>query len=176
MRGATDLLVQYAATHRDRRNIISHFIGVPMVVFALGVLLARPAFALGGWALTPAWVVFAALAAWYLTRGNLPLGVAVSAAIGVLVALAQRFGDSGTAAWLAWGVGCFVFGGLIQFAGRWYEGRKPPAFLDNPVGLLVGPMFVVAEALFSFGWGKALLAEIERRAGPTVLRDLARIA
>ena len=47
---------------------------------------------------------------------------------------------------------------------------------ETLIGLLVGPMFVTAEALFSFGWGKELLAEIEKRAGPTVLRDLARIA
>jgi uncharacterized membrane protein YGL010W len=33
-------------------------------------------------------------------------------------------------------------------------------------------MFVVAEALFGLGWGKALAAEIESRAGPTRLRDL----
>ena len=46
MRGATDLLVQYATYHRDRRNIASHFVGVPMIVFAVGVLLAKPAFAL----------------------------------------------------------------------------------------------------------------------------------
>jgi uncharacterized membrane protein YGL010W len=56
--------------------------------------------------------------------------------------------------------------------GHFYEGRKP-AFMDDAVGLLVGPMFVVAEFLFSQGWGKALMAEIERRAGPTMLRDLA---
>ncbi len=175
MRGATDLLTQYAMYHRDRRNIASHFIGIPMIVFAIGVLLARPTVLVSGWALTPAWVVFAASAVWYLTRGNLPLGVAVSAAMGLLVALAQRVGDSGTAAWLAWGIGCFVVGWVIQFVGHWYEGRKP-AFVDDLVGLLVGPMFVVAEALFSLGWGKDLMAEIERRAGPTMLRDLARIA
>ena len=40
----------------------------------------------------------------------------------------------------------------------------------------VGPMFVTAEAMFLSGWNKPLLAEIERRAGPTTLRDLARIA
>ena len=54
MRHAVDLLSQYAQYHRDRRNIISHFVGVPMIVFAVGVLLARPAFSLGGWALSPA--------------------------------------------------------------------------------------------------------------------------
>ena len=37
-------------------------------------------------------------------------------------------------------------------------------------------MFVVAEGMFVLGWGKPLLAEIERRAGPTHLRDIARIA
>jgi hypothetical protein len=33
-------------------------------------------------------------------------------------------------------------------------------------------MFVVGEWLFALGWGRPLLAEIERRAGPTHLRDL----
>ena len=175
MRGATELLSQYAMYHRDRRNIASHFVGVPMIVFAVGVLLAKPAFMLAGWALTPAWIVFAAVAVWYLTRGNLQLGLAVSAAVGVLIGLAHRVGDSGTGAWLAWGIGFFVVGWAIQFVGHWYEGRKP-AFVDDLIGLLVGPMFVTAEALFSLGWGKELLAEIEKRAGPTMMRDLARIA
>jgi hypothetical protein len=40
MRKATELMVQYAAYHRDRRNILSHFVGVPLIVFAIGVLLA----------------------------------------------------------------------------------------------------------------------------------------
>src|ERR1700712_4685686 len=89
MRAVIDLLTQYAAYHRDRRNIVSHFVGVPMIVFAVGVLLARPAFAVGSLVLTPAWIAFAAAAAWYLTRGNLVLGIAVSAAVGALMALAQ---------------------------------------------------------------------------------------
>lgn len=175
MRGATELLSQYAMYHRDRRNIASHFVGVPMIVFAVGVLLAKPAFMLAGIPLSPAWIVFAAVAVWYLTRGHLQLGLATSAAVGILIALAHRVGDSGTGAWLAWGIGFFTVGWAIQFIGHWYEGRKP-AFVDDLIGLLVGPMFVTAEALFSLGWGKQLLAEIERRAGPTMMRDLARIA
>ena len=175
MRVATDLLTGYARYHRDQRNILSHFVGVPMIVFAIGVLLARPAFNLGGLGLSPAWIVFAATAAWYLTRGNLALGLAVSAGVGVLLLAAHQVAYGSTAAWLAWGVGVFVVGWVIQFVGHWYEGRKP-AFVDDVTGLLVGPMFVTAEALFMLGWNKPLLAEIERRAGPTVLRDMARIA
>ena len=175
MRPAIDLLTQYAQYHRDRRNIASHFVGIPMIVFAVGVLLARPSFALAGYLLSPAWLVFAGVAAWYLTRGILLLGLATSVAVGVLILAAQQVGGSGTGAWLAWGLGFFAVGWAIQFIGHWYEGRKP-AFVDDLVGLLVGPMFVTAEALFALGWGKPLLAEIERRAGPTHLRDLARIA
>lgn len=175
MRPAIDLLSQYAQYHRDRRNIASHFVGIPMIVFAIGVLLAKPTFVVAGIALSPAWLVFAGVAVWYLTRGNLVLGLATSAAVGVLILAAHHVGGSGTGAWLAWGLGFFVVGWLIQFIGHWYEGRKP-AFVDDVIGLLVGPMFVVAEALFALGWGKPLLDEINRRAGPTHLRDLARIA
>ncbi|MFO0325387.1 MAG: Mpo1-like protein, partial [Burkholderiales bacterium] len=35
MRTAEQLLVQYAAYHRDRRNIATHFVGVPVIVFSV---------------------------------------------------------------------------------------------------------------------------------------------
>lgn len=176
MLAATDLLSEYAQYHRDQRNIASHFVGVPMIVFAIGVLLARPTFELGGLAISPAWILFAATALWYLTRGSLVLGAAVSGAVGILLAAAQQVAHlGGLAVWFGWGVCVFLLGWVIQFAGHWYEGRKP-AFADDLVGLLIGPMFVTAEALFALGWNKPLLAEIERRAGPTVLRDMAKIA
>jgi uncharacterized membrane protein YGL010W len=176
MRNATELLAQYAEYHRDQRNIVSHFIGVPMIVFAVGVLLARPAVPAFGLVLTPAWVAFVLAAAWYLTRGEALLGLSVTLTVGILLQLGhQASGSGGVSAWLAWGVGFFAVGWLIQFVGHWYEGRKP-AFVDDIVGLLVGPMFVTAEAMFMLGWNKPLLAEIERRAGPTHLRDIARIA
>jgi uncharacterized membrane protein YGL010W len=175
MRAATDLLTGYARYHRDQRNIASHFVGVPMIVFAIGVLLAKPGFHFGGLALSPAWVAFAMAAAWYLTRGNLTLGAAVSAGVGVLLLAAHHVADGSLSAWLGWGAGMFAVGWAIQFVGHWYEGRKP-AFVDDISGLLVGPMFVTAEAMFMFGWNKPLQEEIERRAGPTVLRDMAKIA
>lgn len=172
-RPAIALLAQYAEYHRDRRNIVTHFVGIPMIVFAVGVLLARPGFTLGGLGLTPAWLAFALVAAWYLTRGQFALGVAVSASVGLLMALAHRAAaGSGTGEWLAWGLGFFIAGWAIQFVGHYYEGRKP-AFADDLVGLLVGPMFVALELLAMLGLFKALVGEIERRAGPTVIRDLA---
>jgi len=171
-RPAVELLAQYAEYHRDRRNILTHFFGVPMIVFAVGVLLSRPTFLLGGLVLSPAWVVFAAVVLWYVTRGELLLGVAVSAATALLMLLAHQLPGGGVGPWLGWGLGFFLVGWVIQFVGHYYEGRKP-AFADDLVGLLVGPMFVVMEMLAALGLFKSLVSEIEHRAGPTMLRNLA---
>ena len=161
LRPANELLVQYAAYHRDRRNILSHFVGIPMIVLAIGVLLARVP--LGPTNLS--WVVCALAALWYLGRGQPVLGAATVAVNAALIALAQPLAAGGTGAWLGWGLGLFIVGWVIQFVGHHWEGRKP-AFVDDLVGLLVGPMFVVAEWLFALGWGRALADEITQRAGP----------
>ena len=171
-RSASVLLNQYAEYHRDRRNILTHFLGVPMIVFGVGVLLAGWPFVVAGVALTPAWIVFALAAAWYLTRGHLGIGLATTVGVGVLIALAHRVSGGPLASWLAWGLGFFAVGWVIQFIGHYYEGKKP-AFADDIVGLLVGPMFVVLEMLAPLGLFKGLAASVEDHAGPTFIRDLA---
>ena len=167
-RPALELMVQYAAYHRDKRNIATHFIGIPMIVFAVGVLLAR----VGVAGISLAWIIWALATAWYLTRGNFVLGLATSIVNGMLIALAQPLGALSTGGWLACGIGAFVVGWVFQFVGHYYEGKKP-AFVDDIVGLLVGPMFVVGECLFALGWGHDLLAAIEAQVGPTHIRNLA---
>ena len=171
-RPAIDLLKQYAEYHRDRRNILTHFVGVPMIVFGVGVLLAAARVPVAGFEVTLAWVVYALVAAWYLTRGAFGVGLATTVGVGLLMVAAHGVAGGSTAQWLAWGVGFFALGWVIQFIGHYYEGKKP-AFADDLVGLLVGPMFVVMEMLALLGLFKGLIAEIERHAGPTHIRDLA---
>ena len=171
-RPANELMVQYARYHRDRRNIATHFFGIPLIVFAIGIFLARAQFDAAQAHLTGAWVLWALSTAWYLTRGNLLLGVATSAVNGLLIWAAHPFAVGSVGSWLASGAVTFVTGWVLQFIGHYYEGRKP-AFVDDLVGLLVGPMFVVGEALFAAGLCRPLAQEIERRTGPTLLRDLA---
>ncbi len=72
--------------------------------------------------------------------------------------------------WLSTGIGLFVVGWIIQFVGHYYEGRKP-AFVDDLSGLIVGPLFVVAELAFLLGLRKALKQAIEARAGVVRLRE-----
>ncbi|MFN7445467.1 MAG: Mpo1-like protein, partial [Curvibacter sp.] len=88
-RPAFDLLALYAEYHRDRRNILTHFVGVPLIVFGIGVLLARGGWQVAGWQVTAAWVVWALSTAWYLTRGELALGLATSLGIAALLALGE---------------------------------------------------------------------------------------
>lgn len=171
-RPAIELLQQYADYHRDRRNILTHFIGVPLIVFAVGVLLSALRFDVGGVPFTGAWLVFVPVALWYLSRGHIGIGLATSVGVGALMLLAHRAGGHTLAGWLGWGLGAFAVGWVFQFIGHYYEGRKP-AFADDTVGLLVGPMFVVLELLVPLGLFKDLQARIESHAGPTVIRDLA---
>ncbi len=168
-RPALQLLGQYAEYHRDRRNIATHFVGVPMIMFGSLVLLSRPGFELAGLALSPAWLLLALVIAWTMSRGALALGLVTSAVWLVLSLLAHAVQGSG---WWAWGLGFFAVGWVIQFVGHYYEGRKP-AFVDDLVGLFVAPMFVLLELLAPAGFFKGLMAEVERHAGPTLLRDLA---
>jgi len=171
-RDATALMVMYARYHRDRRNIATHFVGVPMIVFAVQVLLSRSAFDLLGVFMTPATLLWIVASAWYLSRGHLVLGLATTLATGLLTLLAHPAAGGSTSGWLACGLGAFVLGWAIQFVGHYYEGRKP-AFVDDLTGLLIAPMFIAGEALFALGLCRPLAEDIERAAGPTYLRDLA---
>jgi uncharacterized membrane protein YGL010W len=143
-----------------------------MIVFAVGVLLAGLHIVVNGVELTAAWLVFAGVALWYLSRGHLGIGLATALGVGLLMVLAHRASQGSFGQWLAWWLGFFVVGWTCQFVGHYYEGRKP-AFADDLVGLLVGPMFVALEALAPLGLFKGLMADVERHAGPTHLRDLA---
>lgn len=173
-RPAIELLARFAGCHRDRRNIATHLVGVPMVVFSLAMLLARPVIQFAGWIATPAWLAFVFAALWYLTRGALGLGLATALGIGGLVALAHgaSAASGGAIAWLACATAVFVAGNVAQMLGHYYEGRRPATATD-PSALLAAPMFVVLELLASFGLFRDLAAEIDRRAGPTMVRDLA---
>lgn len=164
MRHAEDLMVQYAAYHRDRRNIATHLVGIPLIVTAIGVLLAQP---LAG-PLTLAWALWAVSSLWYLTRGAPLLGVATVVVNGACMVLAQGLASwASTMGWAPWSWGLVLFGvgWAFQFVGHAFEGRKP-AFVDDIVGLLVGPMFVVGEVLMARGLLAPLRARIEAEAGP----------
>ena len=170
MKSLVDHLSQYAAYHRDPRNIASHFIGIPLIVVAVAVLLSRPEWAVGSLWVSPA-VLLALFSAWFYLRLELALGVLMTLLMGLSVWAGHALAAQSTLVWLSSGIGLFVVGWVIQFVGHYYEGKKP-AFVDDVSGLIVGPLFVVAELAFVLGLRHDLKEQIEQRSGPVTRRDL----
>lgn len=169
MKNLVEHLSQYAAYHRDRRNIATHFVGIPLIVLAVAVLLSRPGLpALGLW-WSPASITAIAAAGFYL-RLDLRFGVLMAALLGLCLWAGALLAQQSTGVWLGWGLGLFVLGWVIQFVGHYYEGRKP-AFVDDLMGLAVGPLFVLAELGFLLGCRDEVREAVEQRAGPSCIRS-----
>ena len=122
-----------------------------------------------------AFIMLALAAALFYLRLDLRFGAAMTALLALTVWGAAQLAAGTTAAWLGWGVGLFVVGWIIQFVGHYYEGRKP-AFVDDLSGLIVGPLFVLAELAFLLGLRGDVQREVEERAGPTCIREHKRAA
>ncbi|MDA8486627.1 DUF962 domain-containing protein [Pseudomonas resinovorans] len=169
MKTLIDQLGQYAEYHRDRRNIATHFVGIPLIVVAVAVLLSRPGTEAFGLWLSPAALV-SLVSALYYFRLDLRYGLVMAVLLAVSLWIGAALALEGTAAWLGAGLGLFVVGWIIQFVGHYYEGRKP-AFVDDLTGLIIGPLFVVAELGFLLGLRKEVEHAVEERAGPTCIRE-----
>ncbi|MDX5372320.1 MAG: DUF962 domain-containing protein [Pseudomonadaceae bacterium] len=168
MKTLVDHLAQYAEYHRDRRNIFSHFIGIPMIVLAVAVLLSRPGWEIAGLWISPALLTALAAGLFYL-RLDLRFGLLMALLLALCLWAGAALAQAATGVWLSGGLGLFVVGWIIQFIGHYYEGRKP-AFVDDLMGLVVGPLFVVAELAFLLGLRQEVQDAVERRAGPTCIR------
>lgn len=153
-------LARYREYHHDHRNVLTHAVGIPLIVLAITTLLARPVFELGGLVLTPAIIVAALAALWYVSLDT-RTGLLMTALLAIFVILGGLIATISTAAWLGGGFGLFVIGWVFQLVGHKFECRKP-AFVDDLRSFLVGPLFVVVEGLFALGLLKGLRQEMER--------------
>jgi uncharacterized membrane protein YGL010W len=167
---AVQQLSKYASYHRDKRNILTHFIGVPMIVFAVVVFLSRPALTVQilPVPLSGALIATIITVLYYLAL-DVALGLVMAVVFAVLLMVGAAVAAASTQNWLLIGAGFFIIGWIIQFVGHYYEGKKP-AFVDDVMGLLIGPLFVAAELAFMLGMRKDLQAAVEKDVGPVFLR------
>jgi len=163
MKTLTDHLSQYAAYHQDGRNMATHFVGIPMIVVAVATLLARPTWLVGDMPLSMATVLTLFSCLFYL-RLDLRFGATMTVLTVLSLMAGQWFAAQTTTLWLTAGLGLFIVGWAIQFLGHYYEGKKP-AFVDDLMGLLVGPLFLVAEVAFALHLRQEVKAAIDARLG-----------
>lgn len=149
-------LASYASVHRDWRNKATHFVGIPVIVFSLLLLLSLWRFELGDreWTVSLAVAIVAVL-------GWIALDLGIGILMGALMAPAWYAADalagalgSPSATWTAFTV-LFVGGWVLQFLGHHYEGKRP-ALLDNIFQGFIGPMFLVAETMVVMGYRRDL--------------------
>jgi uncharacterized membrane protein YGL010W len=156
-------MAMYTAYHRDVRNCATHFIGVPMIVFALLIAMSHlPIASAGDFPVTLATLFLAALLLLYLATVPL-MGIVATVVHIPLLWFAHTIaaGEAGQS-WLVAGA-CFVAGWIIQFVGHVFEGRRPALF-DNLIQVFMAPGFLVTEALFACGLLHDLNEDLEVRA------------
>src|SRR5262245_52196657 len=161
MKSLVDRLASYAEYHRDKRNIATHFVGIPMILVGTQSALARI-----GIGPVNAAVGATGLATRYYRKLDPTYGAAMGAILGATCGMGTVLAAMPFPLWAGATAGLFFGGWALQFVGHYFEGRKP-AFLDDIMGLLDGPLFLVAETAFAVGLSPELRAEVERRAGPT---------
>jgi uncharacterized membrane protein YGL010W len=146
----------YAAYHRNRWNRVTHFIGVPAIVFALLIPM--------GWVSLGAGVslahAFAGTVLLYYVWLDVAVGLATAAIVVALLQAASLAGSSGTAAgWTGFAV-FFVGGWILQLVGHAIEGRRP-ALADNILQIFIAPIFLVAEVFFMLGYKRDLRERLQ---------------
>jgi len=164
MKTLNDHLANYAAYHRDRRNIAIHSIGIPLIVLAVAAILSRPRYVNDVFPVSPALVLFGIATAFYL-RLDLRFGLGMAGVSMVSLAFGAWAAAQSQAMWLGAGLGLFLLGWTLQFVGHYWEGRKP-AFVDDLMGLAIGPLFILAEAAFALGLRPEVQRHVESVAGP----------
>jgi uncharacterized membrane protein YGL010W len=147
-----ELMSGYYCYHTKTITRITHFIGVPAIIFAIQILLCY----YHVWSLSLAWVGACALLIYYLF---LDTTLALTTAIFLLpltylvgMVAHQRF---------ALGIFFLTFTGgwLAQLSGHYYEGKRP-ALTDNFLQIFVAPIFLVAEFLFLLGFRRHLQKQV----------------
>jgi len=130
----------YAAHHATAGNRACHQVGIPLIVLSSFALLGKlQLFAVGGFTVTAAELLLAAVTVYYFTLDR-ALALMMAAASALMIAAGRFIGP-----WPA--LALFVFGWILQFVGHYVYEKRSPAFYRNLAHLLVGPLWILAKAL-----------------------------
>lgn len=159
----------YAAYHRNAVNRLTHFAGVPLIMFSLLLALSWTGVSVAGGSITAAMILAALVLSYYFILDT-ALAAAMTVFTGLLLAVAHwvAYSFPPAAGWSVFAA-CFVGGWLLQLVGHWFEGRRP-ALVDNLWQIFVAPIFLMAEVFFALG----LKTDVRERVRARVARDARR--
>jgi uncharacterized membrane protein YGL010W len=156
MKSLKEQLEAYAAYHRDPRNTLTHFVGVPLVTFALFVPM--------GWfryvhdpylpLVSGATIFYLSVFLYYL-RLDWRIALLQAPFSLALLSLADWVAVQPFAQSLGVFLAAFVAGWVVQLLGHAFEGRRP-ALADNVLQIFNAPLFLVAEVLLWLGFRREL--------------------
>lgn len=151
----------YAGYHRDERNCLTHMFGIPIIFFAVTLPLSLWQVNLFGLQTNAATVlVIPAVIAWLLL--DFAIGLAIAGIVALLVWAAALVVShvTPTVVWLV-AAGLFIVGWALQIVGHARFEHRKPALLDNPMHMLIGPMFIVAKMFMALGFRRDLALTIQ---------------
>jgi uncharacterized membrane protein YGL010W len=155
-------LVYYAQAHRDHVNGVMHIIGNPIIFIGVVLPLCLVPVTFFGihTSLAPV-LVIPALLLW--TVWDVALGLAiVVAAIPLLFIAAAIAGSVSVTAVFVIAVTLFVLGWALQIIGHQVFEGKRPTLLDNPVQMLISPMYMFARLFIALGLRPDLAAVLKQ--------------
>ncbi len=164
MKSLVNNLSDYKSVHLNTKNIVTHFIGVPLILWSLALLLSGIQFTVEvkGYLQVHSVLPIVALVIFtYYLLLNIKLALIAIICITPIYYHASLYSEHQYFFLLAGGV--FLIGWLFQFLGHHYEKAKP-AFIDDIRQLFIGPLFLIAELYFFVGFDKALAKEVEQLA------------
>jgi uncharacterized membrane protein YGL010W len=154
----------YADYHRDKRNCAMHIIGTPLLFLA--AVLPFSLLSVTVWGMSTnaaALLVIPALIFWMLL--DLAIGAAIACAVIPLLITAAITVKLVGVAWVWATIAMLiVIGWSLQIVGHSFFERRRPALLDNPLHMLMSPMFIVAKLFVTLGFRRDLAAVLSEQA------------
>lgn len=164
MKDIEEQLSRYKSVHLNKNNVLSHFIGVPLILWAVALILSTFTFTveIEQKIQTHSVLPFLALALFiYYLLLNSRLAFLAVILLSPIFYHASLYSEHTYVYWL--GATVFIFGWLCQFLGHYYEKAKP-AFFDDIKQLFIGPLFLIAELYFACGFESELAEKVTQRA------------
>lgn len=128
-------LDDYATYHKNPKNKVTHYVGIPMIVYTVVVFLRMvQGPTVGGIVLDGALIAMVPTAIFYISL-NVGTGLGMTLVLSLFY-LAAPF--------ISWPIALtvFILGWVFQFIGHHYEGQSP-AFFKNATHLLIGPLWIL---------------------------------